>query len=159
MRELPTTVEATYEHCVADADTAVHWGNDLPVLATPVLLWLGEITAMRALAPHLDDGEMTVGLAHDSAHLAPTLAGQLVRITATLREHAGRTLVFDIEGRDEYDVILRGTHTRAVVGRARFLAKLAAKKPTNAASATFTDRPGMVAVGSEEGSDVCSSST
>jgi len=72
VRELPTTVEAMHEHRVSADDTAQHWGNDLPVLATPVLLWLGEVTAMRALADYLNDGEMTVGLAHDSAHLAPT---------------------------------------------------------------------------------------
>jgi fluoroacetyl-CoA thioesterase len=131
MRELPTTIEAMYEYRVAAGDTAEHWGNDLPVLATPVLLWLGEITAMRALTDYLDDSEMTVGLAHDSAHLAPTPAGQLVRITARLRDHTNGTLVFDVEGRDEHDVILHGTHTRAVVDRARFKARLANKQSVN----------------------------
>jgi fluoroacetyl-CoA thioesterase len=128
VRELPATIEAMYEHRVSAGDTARHWGNDLPVLATPVLLWLGEVTAMRALADYLNDGEMTVGLAHDSAHLAPTPAGQLVKITARLRERTGRTLVFDVEGRDDHEIILRGTHTRAVVNRTRFLARLANKQ-------------------------------
>jgi fluoroacetyl-CoA thioesterase len=111
-------------HRVADTDTARHWGNDLPVLATPVLLWLGEVTAMDALAGSLAPGEMTVGLAHDSRHLAPTVAGRDVEIVARLRSVEGRTLVFDVEGRDGKTVVLAGTHTRAIVDTARFVARL-----------------------------------
>ncbi|OLZ48652.1 thioesterase family protein [Amycolatopsis keratiniphila] len=127
MKPLPDTVRAEYRHEVTDQDTAVRWRNDLPVLATPVLLWLGEITAMRALEGYLEDDEMTVGLSHDSSHLAPTPAGREVQLTAVLRERTGSKLVFDVYGRDDSEEILSGTHTRAVVRRSRFLARLAGK--------------------------------
>lgn len=125
MRDLPPLLYATHDHTVTDADTALHWRNELPVLATPVLLWLGEITAMAALSDHLEDGEMTVGLHHDSSHLAPTPPGRTVRLTATLRERTRNRLVFDVHGHDGVRDVLRGTHTRAVVDRAAFVAGLA----------------------------------
>jgi predicted thioesterase len=125
MRELPEELSATHYHTVTDGDTAAHWRNDLPVLATPVLLWLGEITAMAAVRGHLDDGEMTVGLSHDSSHLAPTPPGRTVHLTASLRKRTGRRLVFDVHAHDGVHDVLRGTHTRAVVDRAEFLTKLA----------------------------------
>jgi predicted thioesterase len=127
MSELPPGASARYEHAVTEAETAKHWGNELPVLATPVLLWLGEITAMRAVADHLGTDEMTLGVAHNSAHLAPTPVGHRVTVTATLREQQGRILVFDVEARDRDEVVLRGTHTRAMVDRSRFGVRVAAK--------------------------------
>jgi fluoroacetyl-CoA thioesterase len=116
-------VSATHQltHQVADADSAANWGNDLPVLATPVLLWLSELTAMRAVEQYLDEGEMTVGLAHDSSHRAPTPVGMRVRITATLVEHRGRKLVFAVQGHDDKDLVFDGRHTRAVVRRSEFV--------------------------------------
>ncbi|GAA5084390.1 putative thioesterase [Thermocatellispora tengchongensis] len=127
MKALPSTLSASYTHEVTSRDTADQWRNDLPVLATPVLLWLGEITAMRALEGYLDEDEMTVGLSHDSSHLAPTPAGHEVHLTAVLRERDGARLTFDVHAHDGTDEILRGTHTRAVISRSRFLARLAAK--------------------------------
>jgi predicted thioesterase len=127
MRDLPADLSAHHEHVVTDAETARHWGNELPVLATPVLLWLGEITAMRAVADHLGSQEMTLGVAHNSAHLAPTPVGHCVTVSATLRQQQGRILVFDVEARDRDEVVLRGTHTRAVVDRGRFGSRVATK--------------------------------
>ena len=127
MKPLPDVVAAAYRHEVTADDTADRWQNDLPVLATPVLLWLGEVAAMHAIAEYLDDHEMTVGLSHDSSHLAPTPPGRAVQLTAELRHRAGRKLVFDVYGHDGVDEILRGTHTRAVVDRRKFLDRLAAK--------------------------------
>ena len=44
---------ATITHVVKEADTAANWGNELPVLATPVLLWLSEIAAMEVIGSGL----------------------------------------------------------------------------------------------------------
>ena len=134
MRDISTGASARHEHVVDAAETAEHWGNELPVLATPVLLWLGEITAMRVVEDRLEPGEMTLGVAHDSAHLAPTPVGQRVTVTATLRERQGRRLVFDVEARDEDEVVLHGTHTRAVVDRASFGSRLTAKSAARRAA-------------------------
>lgn len=77
---------------------------------------------MHVLADRLEPGEMSVGVAHDSGHLAPTPVGQSVTITATFKERRGAKLVFDVEGHDHEELVYRGTHTRAVVQRAGFLA-------------------------------------
>jgi|SRR5215472_2331711 len=115
-------------HRVREEDTAERWANDVPVLATPVLLWLGEVACMRAVEHALEEGEMTVGAAYDCQHLAPTPAGFEVRVTATVVESDGRRLVFDVEAGDGADLVFRGTHSRRVVDRARFLARVAAKR-------------------------------
>jgi fluoroacetyl-CoA thioesterase len=133
VRELPENVAAGYRHRVTEQDTASRWRNDLPVLATPVLLWLSEITAMEALAGFLEDGEMTVGLSHDSSHLAATPVGHEVSLTAVLVERRGNRLVFEVSAHDGVDVVLRGRHTRAVVARGNFLLRLAAKENRPAA--------------------------
>lgn len=113
---------AVRSHTVRDADCATNWANDLPVLATPVLLWLGETTAMQVIESALADGEMSVGYAHTSAeHLAATPAGWTVTVTATLTRVDGRMLEFSIEASDTRDLIFRGTHVRAVIDRDRFI--------------------------------------
>ncbi|WP_052424048.1 thioesterase family protein [Nonomuraea candida] len=133
MRPFPDEVHASHAHEVTAQDSAQRWGNDVPVLATPVLLWLGEITAMRAVERYLEEDEMTVGVSHDSRHLAPTPVGRTVVLQAALRERRGGTLVFDVHGHDGVEEVLRGTHTRAVVDRGRFLARIAWKEQPAAA--------------------------
>lgn len=118
---------ASLTHTVTTEDSAKNWGNDLDVLSTPVLLWLSEIAAMKVTESAVSAPAMTVGLAHDSAHLAPTPTGATVTITATLTEVDGNKLVFAVEGRDSHSTILRGVHSRAVVNRDRFVEKLAAR--------------------------------
>ncbi|MFF7364261.1 hotdog domain-containing protein [Streptomyces sp. NPDC008125] len=111
-------------HRVTVQDAATNWGNDLPVLATPVLLWLSEIAAMKVVESAVPEGDMTVGLAHDSAHLAPTPVGDAVTVRATLTRADDRKLTFDVEARDSHGSVLRGHHTRALIDRARFTDKL-----------------------------------
>ena len=133
MRELPEVVAAGYRHQVTDSDTAARWRNDLPVLATPVLLWLSEITAMEALAEYLEDDEMSVGLSHESSHLAATPVGREVTLTAALVQRRGSRLTFEVSAHDGTDEVLRGTHTRAVISRTKFLLRLAEKQNRSAA--------------------------
>lgn len=115
-------------HVVREEDGAARWGNDVPVLATPVLLWLGEIASMRALAEHLDDGEMTVGTAHESAaHLAATPVGASVVVRSRLVAVDGKRLRFEIEATDKEERVYSGIHERAVVSVARFKERVAGK--------------------------------
>jgi fluoroacetyl-CoA thioesterase len=127
MLTLPMGLTARIDHLVETADTATRWGNELPVLATPVLLWLGEVAAMAAVTSYLEPDEMSLGVSHDSTHLAPTPIGGLVRIVATLRRTNGRRMVFGVAAEDERGQVLTGTHTRAVVSRQRFLNALEAR--------------------------------
>lgn len=112
-------------HHVAPTDTAQHWGNRLPVLATPVLLWLGEVAAMQAMAPAYEGGEMCVGLSHDEVvHVAPSLVGHRIEIMAQLLDHTDRSARFSVTARDGDREVFRGVHTRAVIDQRRFEARL-----------------------------------
>jgi fluoroacetyl-CoA thioesterase len=114
-------------HRVQERDSAVTWGNDLPVLATPVLLWLAELACMRAVQDALGSDEMTVGMSHDAEHLAPTPIGCDVRMHARLIAVDGRRLHFEVEGSDQAEVVYRGTHGRATVSPGRFEQRIADK--------------------------------
>jgi fluoroacetyl-CoA thioesterase len=111
-------------HVVRAEDTARCWGNELPVLATPVLLWLGEMAAMAALSDAIEDDEMSVGVAHDSHHAAPTLEGAEVRVEAVPVDVGERHVTFQVRASDHNGVVFSGTHSRGIVKTARFLARL-----------------------------------
>ena len=91
-----------------------------PVLATPWLVELLETAAYRALKPHLDPGEASVGIGFQLEHLAPTPAGQTVIATARVTAVDGNRVSFQWEARDAFELIARGTHVRAVIDQARF---------------------------------------
>jgi predicted thioesterase len=116
------------EIVVEPADTADALGNrGVHVLATPRLVALLERAAIRAIEPHLPPGAGTVGTRIDVRHLAATPVGMRATIRATLRAVDGRRLVFDIEGDDETERIVEGTHERFQIDEARFLDRIAAK--------------------------------
>ena len=116
------------EVVVQAADTADALGNKgVHVLATPRLVALLELAAIRAVEAHLPPGAGTVGTRIDVRHLAATPVGMRATIRATLREVDGRRLVFDIEGRDEAERIVEGTHERFQIDQAKFLARIATK--------------------------------
>jgi predicted thioesterase len=116
------------EIVVQPADTAAALGNTgVDVLATPRLVALLELAAIRAVEAGLPPGAGTVGTRIDVRHLAATPVGMRATIRATLREVDGRRLVFAIEGHDEVERIVEGTHERFQIDPARFLARIAAK--------------------------------
>lgn len=117
-------LSAHLTHKVTERDLATNWSNDVPVLATPVLLWLSELACMQAIKDELEKTEISVGVGHNAEHLAPTPLDVTVTIQATLEEARGNRLVFAVEGRDSLDLILKGTHTRQIVDSKRFHAKL-----------------------------------
>ena len=116
------------EVVVQPADTADALGNTgVHVLATPRLVSLLELAAIRAIEAHQPPGAGTVGTRIDVRHLAATPVGMRATIRATLREVDGRRFVFVIEGHDEAERIVEGTHERFQIDQARFLARIAAK--------------------------------
>jgi fluoroacetyl-CoA thioesterase len=60
-------------------------------------------------------------------HLAPTLPGSTVEITATVTSVEGRKVTFDVTARDELDTISSGSHARFVVDKAKTFERLKAK--------------------------------
>lgn len=99
--------------------------GDLPVLATPAMMALMENAAMTAVAAHLPEGSSTVGSEISSTHLRPTVLGGKVSATALLVAVDGRRLDFAVQAQDaDGNLLGKGTHTRYVVDRLRFMEKL-----------------------------------
>lgn len=115
-------LEATVEETVTEGMTAERLGSgDVPVLGTPAVLALVEAAAVAAVADSLEPGQTTVGAAVDLEHLAPTAVGAKVTATAGLVQIEGRRLRFSFEVTDPAGPVSRGTHTRVVVDRDRFV--------------------------------------
>ncbi|MBR4969315.1 MAG: thioesterase family protein [Alistipes sp.] len=105
--------------------TAEYIGSgDLAVLATPAMCALMENAAMMAVATKLEEGQTTVGTALNIEHSRATKVGEIITATAVLTEVNGRELKFNIAARDEKGIIGEGTHTRFIVNREKFMAKL-----------------------------------
>ncbi len=110
---------------VVAENTAAQMGSgDLAVFATPAMVALMENAAMRAVAPHLAEGETTVGAEMNTTHLKPTGMGRVVTATAILTEVEGRKLTFTVGARDEEGLLGEGVHVRFIVQRERFMSKV-----------------------------------
>jgi fluoroacetyl-CoA thioesterase len=124
MRPLTAGLSATFIHRVQLTDLAQAWGNPFPVLATPILLWLSEIAAMKAVEECLNEDQITLGLAHNSKHLGASFEGADIEISARLTAWTDKTLEFEVQAHDRARLVLSGTHTRAVLPHQRFCEKL-----------------------------------
>lgn len=122
-----TGMKASVSHTVSAKDLADNWGNDLPVLATPVVLWWVELACMQAIEAAMADGYMSAGYRHEMSHLAATPEGWSVRIDVELSFIEGKKLTFDVVVHDGADVIMSGRHIRALVETAAFRDRLARK--------------------------------
>jgi predicted thioesterase len=111
----PSLLSATREFTVDRERTIDFMGEEARVYATPMLVRDIEVTCRDLLAAQVDPGEDSVGTRIEIDHLAPTLLGMQVRISARAVEIKGRAVVFEIEASDGKDLICRGRHARFVV--------------------------------------------
>lgn len=109
---------------VAETTAEYIGSGDLAVLATPAMCALMENAAMMAVAPHLEEGQTTVGTALNIEHSKATKVGDIITATAVVTEVNGREIKFNIAARDQVSIIGEGTHTRFIVNREKFIAKL-----------------------------------
>lgn len=110
---------------VDNTNTAVALGSgDMEVFATPAMVALMENAAMNAVAPHLETGQTTVGTEISTTHIKASALGATITATATLTAIEGRKLTFAVTAHDGDNIIGEGTHTRFIVDRERFLAKV-----------------------------------
>ncbi|MBR5117914.1 MAG: thioesterase family protein [Muribaculaceae bacterium] len=115
----------TSELIVTEYVTAVRMGSgDMAVLATPAMMALMENAAMLAVAPHLPEGNTTVGGHIATSHLRPTPLGGRITATATVTNVDGNKIEFRIEAHFGDTVIGEGTHLRFIVDRKKFLERL-----------------------------------
>lgn len=128
MPTLAPGVSATTELVVAIEDTAAAVASGaVEVLATPRLIALLEEAAFQAVQPLLSEGQTTVGTRVDVRHLAATPVGSRVIARAELIAVEERILRFRLEAHDTHDLVMEGTHERAIVSRSRFLERVAQK--------------------------------
>lgn len=103
-------------------------GDGMPaVVSTPNLIQFLERTARHTLAPHLEADERSVGVEIDIKHLAPTPVGETIHCTARVIAVEGVKIQFQIEARDEQEVIIRGLHKRAIIRTESFAKRVKAK--------------------------------
>jgi predicted thioesterase len=111
-----------------DRDRTIDFmGEAARVYATPMLVRDIEVACRNLLLPHLDAGEDSVGTRVEIDHIGATLLGMPVEITVRLVELNGRLAVFEVEGRDSVEPIVRGRHSRFIVDVAKTAQRLAAK--------------------------------
>jgi predicted thioesterase len=109
-------------------------GDEARVYATPRLVSDMEFTCRNLLLEHCDEAEDSVGTEIFLKHLAPTLEGSTVEITARITAVDGRKVVFEVAAKDEIEAISAGTHTRFIVDLARRIERLRAKAAKLAAA-------------------------
>ncbi|MGB0411579.1 MAG: thioesterase family protein [Pikeienuella sp.] len=114
------TVPRVSPHLAAFADMP-------PVFATAMMVGFVEATCIELMAPHLDDGEHSVGIDVNLTHSAATPVSMGVRAEVTLSEVDGRILTFNVKAFDDAGPIGEGVHKRAVILKDRFMEKVAAK--------------------------------
>ncbi len=90
------------------------------VFATGFMVGLMEWTCLHIIAPHLDEGEGSLGVHINVSHLAATVPGQTVTVDAELTKVAGRRLYFRVKAHDGIDLIGEGEHQRVIVDWKKF---------------------------------------
>jgi fluoroacetyl-CoA thioesterase len=125
---LKTGLTGSAELIVAEVHTAPHVGSGkVHVLATPVMVNLMEAAALAAAERFLAPGHQSLGTHLDVRHIAATPVGMRVEARAQLIAIDGRNLRFNVEARDENELIGDGTHVRVIVNVARFDQRVQAK--------------------------------
>ena len=102
-------------------------GEEGRVYAPPWMIGDIEYTCRDLILAHAEPGEDSVGVEVAVRHLAPTLPGMTVEITARVTAVEGRKVTFEVVAKDELDEIGRGTHTRFVVDVQKTIQRLKAK--------------------------------
>ena len=116
---------ATLARPVTAADTARAFGPAFPeAAATPFVLGLAEIACHEAVAAELSAGQITVGVAADVRHHAPTPVGETLTAVATEISRQGRRRRFRVVVTDALGECAVVEHERAIVDAEQIAARL-----------------------------------
>lgn len=94
-------------------------GDDCRVYGTNWLVYDIEMTSRNFLLEFLREGEDSVGTGIAVSHMAVTPLGMWVDVAVTVTEIKDRMIRFEVECRDELDVVAKGSHDRFVVDLAK----------------------------------------
>lgn len=126
--ELKAGLEGEARVVVNDRNTALaHGSGSVSVFATPAMIGLMEKAALSSVELLLGSELTTVGTKVEVKHLSATPPGMTVVAKSRLVEVDGNRLVFEVEARDEVEVVGSGRHERFIVQRDKFLKRTAEK--------------------------------
>lgn len=120
-------VSLTKRVVVDRARTIGFMGEEAQVYATPSMILDIEHTCRELILEFASPGEDSVGIEVSVKHLAASLLGMTVVITANVAAVEGRKITFAVNARDELDAICSGMHSRFVVDTAKTIERLKAK--------------------------------
>ena len=110
--------------------TVAHFHDDMPeVYGTPMMIYLMEVAAAAAIADHLPEGWVSVGVLVDVRHLAATPVGLTVTARAEVVSVDAGVVSFAVEAHDGVEKIGEGRHARAPVNLLRFGQRVRSKSP------------------------------
>jgi len=98
------------------------------VLSTPKLIGLIERTSRETLVPFLEEDERSVGTEIDLRHVAPTPEGQKVTVIVRVVHAVDRAITFQVEVKDQQEVVARGLHKRAIIRIPNFARRVEGKR-------------------------------
>ena len=122
----------TYEvrDIVEEAMTAKSLGSGaMHVFGTPWMIAMMENAAFILMQQGLPEGKSSVGTRLVIDHVSPSPVGMPVRATAELVSISGngKMAEFKVAAYDDAGLIGEGSHRRAVIDTARFMAKCSSK--------------------------------
>lgn len=102
-------------------------GDDLRVYSTPMLVRDMEATCRDLLMQHAEGDEDSVGAHVAVDHMAATLLGMPVEVTAKVVEVEGPRITFEVEAKDPLDLAGKARHVRFVINKAKQAERLRKK--------------------------------
>jgi fluoroacetyl-CoA thioesterase len=106
---------------VTSAMTVGHFVARMPqVYATPMMILHMEMASGSAIASHLPEGFISVGMDVKVRHLAATPVGHTVRAISRVIKVDPKSVVFEVEAWDGGRKIGDGTHRRGIVNMLQF---------------------------------------
>ena len=102
-------------------------GDELRVYSTPSMVSDMEYTCRDLIMDHAEEDEDSVGTHVSVDHLAPTLLGMWVDVTATVTAVEGSRISFDVEVRDTIEQVGHGRHVRFMINKEKQAGRLRKK--------------------------------
>ena len=101
--------------------TVGHFVAEMPqVYATPMMILHMEMASGSAIAAHLPEGFVSVGMDVKVRHIAATPVGHKVRAISRVVQIDSKSVVFEVEAWDGDRKIGDGTHRRGIVNVLEF---------------------------------------
>jgi len=109
--------------------TVGHFVADMPhVYATPMMILHMEMASGSAIASHLPEGFVSVGMDVKVRHLAATPVDRSVRAISRVVQIDAKSVMFEVEAWDGDRKIGDGTHRRGIVNMREFERRFGVKQ-------------------------------